>query len=307
MPTPCLTGRAVQILAAVRELPGLDAAATPRPVAGGRSHECWRLSAPGGELLVKVPLRDPQPERVARHAAMHQAAYAAGVPVARLLTAVGHSPVLDAPLLVLAWLEGTDADAAWPRLTHAEQATVCQGWGASVAGLHTLRAPTFTGHQAASWAQVVAARSAQLAAEHTAAGLLPDRQVTAARHTLEQVAAKITGLVEPAFTHLALHLRNVLIYQRRFTALLDCEHARWWDPAADLVKLDMWVFDQHPQTRAQFWNGYTAAGGQLPGLPGRLRVCQGMEWLSGLLYWHRVGDHPMYTDYQHRLTAWLAG
>jgi aminoglycoside phosphotransferase (APT) family kinase protein len=132
MPTPRLTGRAAQILAAVRELPGGAGAATPRPVTGGHSHECWRLTSPGGDLLVKVPLRDRRPERVARHAAMHQAAYAAGVPVARLLTTVGNSLALDAPMLVLSWVEGTDAEAMWPQLAAADQAAVCRGWGAIV-------------------------------------------------------------------------------------------------------------------------------------------------------------------------------
>jgi TnpA family transposase len=28
----------------------------------------------------------------------------------------------------------------------------------------------------------------------------------------------------------------------------------------------------------------------MPNLPDRLRVCQGLEWLPGLLYWHRAGD-----------------
>jgi aminoglycoside phosphotransferase (APT) family kinase protein len=307
VPTPRVTGRAAQILAAVRELPGLAGAAAPRPVTGGHSHECWRLTSPGGDLLVKVPLRDRRPERVARHAAMHQAAYAAGVPVARLLATVGNSPVLDAPMLVLSWVEGTDAEATWPQLAAADRAAVCRGWGAAVARLHALRQASFTGHASSPWAEVVAARSAELAARHAAAGLLPARQITAARLVLEQAAAKVNELVKPAFTHLDLHLPNVLVRQRRFAALLDCEHARWWDPAADLVKLDMWVFGQHPQTQVPFWSGYTAAGGHLPGLPGRLRVCQGLEWLSGLLYWQHVGDHAMHADYQHRFTRWLTG
>jgi hypothetical protein len=72
MPEARLAGSAAQILAAVQELPGLDHAARPQPVT------------------------------------MHQAAHAAGAPVARLIAATGNSPVLDAPVLVLAWIEGTD-------------------------------------------------------------------------------------------------------------------------------------------------------------------------------------------------------
>jgi len=94
---------------------------------------------------------------------------------------------------------------------------------------------SFTGHTSSPRTEVVAARSAELAAGHAAAGLLPARQVTAARLVLEQAASKVNGLVEPALTHLDLHLPNVLVHYRRFAALLDCEHTRWWDPAADLA------------------------------------------------------------------------
>ena len=304
-PASPAAGRAAQILAAVRQLPGLSGASAPRPVPGGRSHECWRLASPDGDLLAKVPARDQGQDRAARHAAAHRAAHAAGVPSARLIAA-GRSPVLGAPLMVLTWIEGADAEAAWPHLDAAGQEAVCRGWGEAVAGLHAISAPDFTGYPGASWAQVAAARAAQLAARHAEAGLLPAAHVTRARQRVEREAAAVSGLVTPALTHLDLHLPNVLTRRRHFAALLDFEHARWWDPAADLVKLDMWVFSRHPQARAPFRDGYTAAGGHLPSAAARLRVCQGLEWLSGLLYWRRAGDQAMYADYEQRLAAWLA-
>jgi aminoglycoside phosphotransferase (APT) family kinase protein len=288
-------------------LPGLSGTFAPRPVPGGRSHECWRLASPAGDLLAKIPDRDPHPGHTARHAAAHRAAHDAGVPSARMIATVGHSPVLGTPLMVMAWIEGTDAGAAWPYLADADQAAVCRGWGEAVARLHAIGAPDFSGYPGASWAQVVTSRAAQLAARHAAVGLLPARQVTSARQAVEREAARLSALVVPALTHLDLHLPNVLTRHRRFAALLDFEHARWWDPAADLVKLDMWVFSQHPQARAPFWDGYAAAGGHLPSAASRLRVCQGLEWLSGLLYWNQVGDPTMYADYEQRLAAWLEG
>lgn len=299
--------RAGLVLAAVRQLPGLDGASSPARVPGGRSHECWRLQSPAGPILAKVPARDPSPVRAARHAAMHEAARASGAPVARLITA-GHSPVLDAPLLVLEWTDGTDAEAAWPGLDDAARTAVCRDWGAVVARLHALRPPDghFTGHPAASWPEVASARTAELARRHAAARLLPGTLITAAATSIEREAALLGSLVQPRLAHLDLHLPNILARDGRLAALLDFEHARWWDPAADLVKLGMWVFGPHPQARAPFWAGYAAAGGRLPAAAARARVCAGLEWLSGILYWHRVGDHRMYHDYQQRLHAWLA-
>ncbi|MGH3770427.1 MAG: hypothetical protein ACRDRW_03360, partial [Pseudonocardiaceae bacterium] len=83
------------------------------------------------------------------------------------------------------------------------------------------------------------------------------------------------------------------------------EHARWWDPAADAVKLAMWVFEPHPDIEEPFWDGYHSAGGALQDFSRRQWVSAGLEWLSGLLYWKQVGDTVMFIDYQRRLAQWM--
>jgi aminoglycoside phosphotransferase (APT) family kinase protein len=155
-------------------------------------------------------------------------------------------------------------------------------------------------------AEVAASRAAALARQHAVARLLPAPIVVAVVQALEGEAAALVDIVQPGLTHLDLYLPNVLTRRGRLAALLDFEHARWWDPAADFVKLAMWVFEQHPGARTPFWAGYAAAGGRLPAGAARVRVCAGLEWLSGLLYWHQAGDLGMYADYHQRLHAWLA-
>lgn len=299
MSYPCF---AADVLAAVGKLPDL---VPTRAVAvrGGHSHACWGVATTTGDLLVKVPIRDPQPQRVARHATMHRAARTAGAPVAGLRGTFLH---LVPPMLVFDWIDGTDARAAWPTLTDTQRQQIAFSLGQAVATLHAIDGEGFTGHPPeADWRQVAGARVAELAELHAEAGLLPSACVDDVADELERLAARVTAWVRPAFTHFDLHLPNVVVAGGRFAALLDCEHARWWDPVADLVKLRMWVFDPYPETAGPFQDGYTADGGHLHHLADRLALCQGLELLSGLLYWQRVGDRAMYEDYRHRLRAWL--
>jgi aminoglycoside phosphotransferase (APT) family kinase protein len=118
-------------------------------------------------------------------------------------------------------------------------------------------------------------------------------------------ASEVALLVRPVFMHLDLHLPPIIVRGGQFAGVLDCEHARWCDPAADAVKLAMWVFEPHPDIEEPFWEGYHSAGGELREFARRQWVCAGLEWLSGLLYWHQVGDTAMFTDYRRRLAQWL--
>ncbi|KWX03222.1 ADP-ribose pyrophosphatase [Carbonactinospora thermoautotrophica] len=294
-----------QVLAVVRALPGLAGVCAIVPVAGGRSHRTWRASGPDGDLLVKLPLREPDPDRARRHAVMHRTAYAAGVPVARLRLVVDRSP-LGRPLLVFDWLPGVDAVAAWPGLTVEDRRAVAFAWGQAVAWMHATTGGAFTGHAArVSWDEVVAARASELEREHHALRLLPPAVVTAAAARLRAAARRVAPLVRPALTHLDLHLPNVLVNGARMVGLLDFEHARWWDAAADFVKLRAWVFEAYPGTAEPFLAGYRDAGGHLPGFEARQWVCEGLEWLSGIAYWHHVGDTALGADYRSRFAAWL--
>jgi aminoglycoside phosphotransferase (APT) family kinase protein len=297
-----MTARVPEVL---RGLGGLSGIRELVPVPGGHSHQMWRASTEGGDVLVKIPLRHPKLALVRRHMLMHRSGWLGGAQLAELLHVMEHSP-LGRPLLVFRWLPGVDARQAWPILTPAQRRRVARGWGCAVAGLHAVRSAAFTGHSAeASWAEVVAERVETLVGAHSVAGVLDPGTAAAVGHRVCVAADEIAPLVQPVFTHLDLHLPNIIVRGGQFAGVLDCEHARWWDPAADAVKLTMWVFEPHPEIEEPFWEGYHSAGGQLVEFAHRQWVCAGLEWLSGLLYWPQVGDPAMFTDYQQRLAQWL--
>ncbi len=157
----------------------------------------------------------------------------------------------------------------------------------------------------ASWAEVVAARIEKLVAAHSVAGVLDPGTAAVVGRRVCMAAGEVASLVQPAFTHLDLHLPNIIVRRGQFAGVLDCEHARWWDPAADTVnKLAMWVFEPHLDIEEPFWDGYHSAGGEVREFARRQWLCAGLEWLSGLLYWQQAGDTAMFTDYRRRLAQW---
>ncbi len=267
----------------------------------------WWANTDGGGVLVKIPMRHPELATVRRHVLMHRSGWLRGAELAELLHVVEHSSV-GRPVLVFRWLPGIDGRQAWPILTPAQRRRVATRWGRAVAGLHAVRASAFTGHPAgASWAEVVAARVERLVIAHSVAGVLDLGTAAAAGRRVCVAAEEVGPLVRPSFTHLDLHLPNIVVRSGQFAGVLDCEHARWWDPAADAVKLAMWVFEPHLEIKEPFWDGYHSAGGALQDFARRQWVSAGLEWLSGLLYWQQVGDTVMFTDYQRRLAQWLDG
>lgn len=113
-------------------------------------------------------------------------------------------------------------------------------------------------------------------------------------------------MVRPALTHLDVYLPNLLVDQSgRFRALLDLEHVRWVDPVMDFVKPAMWMFAGRPAWAEVFMDGYKSAGSWPTRWAERLAVAAGLELLTGVEYWTRVGDHQMREDYLRRLRAWV--
>ncbi|MBO0879031.1 MAG: aminoglycoside phosphotransferase family protein [Mycobacterium sp.] len=290
---------------ALRTAPGLELLHEITPVAGGRSHLSWRVHCELGDILVKMPIRTPDWEYVNRHVVMHLHAQQAGVAVPPLLRVL-QTPA-GFPLLVFGWIHGRDGQQRWPELTPLQQQQVAHKWGREVARAHQITGDAFTGHApGVPWEQVVAAELNAILMAHRTTEILPTTVMAAAVDQIRRTVVGLGEIVRPAWTHRDLHLANIVVTETGgFAGLLDCEHARWWDPVADAIKLGMWVGEHHPETEKAFWAGYFSFSLPLHQIRRRRRVCAGLEWLSGLAYWHRVGDYAMLENYRSRLISWL--
>ncbi|HEY8642846.1 MAG TPA: aminoglycoside phosphotransferase family protein [Candidatus Dormibacteraeota bacterium] len=260
-----------------------------RQVRAGHTHENWRTSSALGPLLLKVPLHQRQPGRLADVAACSRLAVAAGVPAPEVL-AVGDR------WLIQRWLPGHAAIGAEP-------ASFYEGFGRAVGLLHGVRPGRFT-HRASepatatdSWARAVATWLATAAT---------DPEVGAGVARVTYLAFGVAPSIEPALAHLDLYLPNTLVLRGGFAGLLDFEHAKLWDPVHDFVKLRWWVFDRHPEAEAPFMAGYRATAPPLPDFDARLHVCTGMELLAGLGYWRRRGEPELLEEWRARWLSWLS-
>jgi aminoglycoside phosphotransferase (APT) family kinase protein len=126
--------------------------------------------------------------------------------------------------------------------------------------------------------------------------------------TSEQIlreAARVSDLVRAALSHGDLHTPNTLVNDGRFVAILDFEHAKFWDAVFDFVKLRMWTFESQPGSEAPFMEGYQSTAPPLDRFEDRLRVCTGLELLAGLPYWKKSGEEGLLEDYMSRFERWL--
>lgn len=326
MPTFEVTGDAVAVEAGYL-LGGMGEVEPVGRLYGGRSHAAWLLRSPGGLLVAKVPVREPGPgylERVEEH----QRLWEHGARVPRVLASTGEARLLQGqPLTVLTYLPGTDAAVAWPRLSSAQASQVVRDVGAALGQMHQISVAGFgdpatgMGLWGGSWADVVETRASTLTGAYEelerSEGASVTRLARQGLGLLTDLAAEVSAYVAPAVCHLDVYRPNILVDEHgRFRALLDLEHLRRVDPVMDFVKPALWMFSideksaDSATSRAHarvFLEGYEETAAKMPQRwAERVSVATGLELLSGVQYWIRVGDEEMRADYTQRLHAWVS-
>jgi hypothetical protein len=303
-----------RIVRAVERL--LSDAAPVRPLRAlrqGRNHASWVLDSRLGRLVGKLTLA--RSGVVVDRLVEHRRAWRHGVPVPRLLVFDQSCPELDGQMLaVFEYLVGRDAEEMAPSLPDVVLRDVIHATGTALARLHQVPVARFgtpaTGLGAGPdmWADVVAGRAELLRAVYGKAPGCDGRSglLFSGLALLRDLVGHVSPVVRPALTHLDIYFPNILLDERgRFRALLDLEHIRRVDPIMDFVKPAMWVFGGRPEWARAFVEGYQAGGGGLSLWRERLTVATGLELLSGVGYWRRVGDRAMLEDYLRRLVRWV--
>jgi aminoglycoside phosphotransferase (APT) family kinase protein len=272
----------------------------------------WVLDTAAGPVVGKLILEPTA--SVAARLDEHRRVGEAGAAVPRILAYSSGTAALGPDLVVVSeFIDGVDAEAALPSLRPEIATGVVRDAGRAVAALHSTAAPHFGGpgptathDERSSWAGYVSGRAADLAASHGRVPTPSQDVLAAGRALVVDLAKEVSGVVEPVPAHGDVYPPNLLLdVEGRFVALLDLEHVRWVDPVMDFVKPAMWMFADRADWAALYKHGYQARRGLPPLWAERLSVCMGLELLTGVGYWHRVGASAMAQDYSSRLRRWV--
>jgi aminoglycoside phosphotransferase (APT) family kinase protein len=310
-PSPRADLRESQIEDAFARALGLDQrGVNARPLRRGYGHESWILEAGDQRFLLKASVRRAAPEQFLSHINAHRLAGAHGLPVPEIV-AVRETPnALNAPYVVQRWIPGEDGSEVMLRgVSQVDATRIGEELGRLVARIHTISGREFAelvglGLRISSWRDLCRTRLASLVESNEHAGVLDGGRL----HALAQRLARYLGrvpIVRPALTHSDLFLPNVVMRSGEVVGLLDWEHARFYDPVWDFVKLDAWVFRAHPELREPVAAGY-AEHHTHQSFELRLATCQGLEYLAAVVYFGTTYPNAtMLADFLVLIDEWL--
>lgn len=228
------------------------------PMAGGYTSAHWRFDTDEGPLLLKVPVRNSDPEHLRHLLVATRLAAEAGLPVVRFRSFVPHAHELGKPVLVLEFVDGEQASAAWTSLRAADRARISEEMGSLLGRLHAATGAdrltdALGGREVPSVAEE--ARNGLDEALGTLADVRIDGGWSRVRERVQKRVEDI-GAVRPVLTHRDFYLDNVLVSGGSVRTVLDFEHARFSDQYSEFGKISELLFDWYPETRGPFLDGY---------------------------------------------------
>lgn len=227
------------------------------PLDLGHASRQWLFDTDEGPLMLKIPVRDGDPDKLRNLIAATRAAAELDIPVSRFRAFLPDAAPVAAPVLVQEFLPGRQASGDWKELPLDTRQDAAATLGRWVGLLHTRRGTGFTdllgGNRYDSVAEHVAESLAEAVTAIRVAELPVDVDTAVTR--IEQGVAEF-GEVVPTLCHHDFYLDNVLLADGRPCRLLDFEHARYSDQFAEFGKLSELLFDWHPETREPFLAAY---------------------------------------------------
>ncbi|HEX6343551.1 aminoglycoside phosphotransferase family protein [Umezawaea sp.] len=271
-----------------------------RPLDAGYTSDQWVADTDQGRLLVKVPLRNRDPEHFRRLVATTRVAAEHGVPVVRYRRLVEHDPAVGGPVLVQEFQEGDAAGDVWESLDEERRKVLCRDLGDVVGRVHRIEGSTFGESGAATLREAVEAEVESLLGGTDAFG--DGRAVRTA--TAAAVARLDSTASVPSLVHGDLWLPNILVRDGRITCVLDFEHAGYADRFRDFGKLDEHLFDAFPAGRGVFLDAYAAACPLPDDWDRRVDLAHVLHALSMHVYFLRWTPRwaPQYAE---QVEAWL--
>jgi len=257
-----------------------------------------------GDLLVRVPGRDADPEYMRGSIVAARLAAEVGIPTPRLRAFAAESEI-GRPVVVQEFRPGEQATTAIER--DPDKAVV---FGAAVGDwigrLHGVHGEYFGGilgsERHADWSSAAGAEVAK------ALGGLETEALPAPSRQIENVFDRLIGQCpkdRPAsLIHGDLYFDNVLAVDGAPAGLLDFEHARFADRFAEFGKLGELLFEWWPASREPFLKAYRRHIPAEPEDDVRTRLAIGIYELGQLAYFQRW-QQDLVPVYQARLNSWL--
>lgn len=286
--------------------PGIHVEEIRRLDAGYTSRQ-WVAETDEGLLLVKTPIRNPDPEHLRRLIATTRRAAEGGVPVVRYRALVPRSVALEAPLLVQEFQDGTPANEAWEEMGVPRRMAFVGDLGRLVGRLHSCTGPWFGDVLGTEKHPDV--RTFLHAIVDALLARAPEDLTSAGRDGLSAVIHRAVDAVSPdaapSLTHGDLWRQNVLLRDGRIACLLDFEHGGYADRFLDFGKLDEHIFTDFPEGRAAFLDAYDEACPLPDDWESRVWLGRGIHSLTMCVYFLRWAPE-WGPKYARELEEWLA-
>lgn len=281
---------------------------------GSYGHASWKFSMEHQTLLFKVNIRNIKNDHLSNEIFATQLLLKKNLNIPQILYSQPVPNPLKYPFYIQTWLPGISAAESLPHLDEKKQKQFARSLGRITAQMHTIKSDYFSHSlykdqrtQPQSWKNFALNKMEGYSLVIRNEKLLPELFLTSIRKKIIELISYIDGDIVPGFTHMDLHLPNVLVNDMKLSAILDFESACFHDPIWDFVKLDAWIFQLFSNLRKFFLEGYSEIIPWESSFANRLLAYQGIEYLAAFPYFgHRFPDKKMLNNFYQLLEKWLS-
>lgn len=229
------------------------------PISGSYSHSAWKVVTENAAYALKINVRKPSLNDFERELAAQKLAEQINVPK---ILAVSPTPnILGNPYYIQEWRDGSSAAEAMPEMTPEQKRLFGYEFGQAVGRMHQITFLNYSedcigGNPITSWQELCRTRLGILLEKNKTVGILPEAGLSNIEQKCERLLNELPIDLKPCFVHRDLYLNNVLINEGRFEAIIDFEGAKIYDSSWDFVKPEVWIFNEYPELRTPFYEGY---------------------------------------------------
>lgn len=274
-------------------------------------HECWKIRTNKGSYLLKIAIRNEEIDYFRNEVYAQRLVGESGIKVQGIIVSKETPNPLKKHFYIQEWLPGEDAETVINSFDCLEKENFAYDFGKGLAGLHNIQGETFSddiigNKKYNSWRELVSQRLDKLIFENKEVNVLDDKTLSTIEKRCRSLIQLLPEEIKPGFTHRDLYLSNVLVQNNKFHCIIDYEHARFYDPLWDFVKIEAWIFRKHPDIRKYFYQGYQSVIPWKEEYIHRIRLYEGVEFLAAFPYFgDKYPNENMLDTFKFEIKDWL--